>query len=90
MDGPTYQPTSLFSSYVFLLLGLICATILVPGGAKGVDMKSNSPNIYVYAETFGCARTARNRFKVILACSSNLSHSESGKLGSTLANPALT
>ena len=45
----------------------MCATMCVPGGAKGVDEKSNSPKIYAYAERLGLDRAVRSRFNVMLA-----------------------
>jgi hypothetical protein len=45
-------------------LDLTCATTLVPCGAKGVRLKSNFPNNWVAADTFGLIRDVRMRFKV--------------------------
>ena len=90
MEGPTYHPTSPFSSHVRRTVGLICATNFVPGGANGVAAKSNSPYIYVYAESLGFDRADLSKLSVILHCSMSLSHSERGrKLGLTVARPAL-
>ena len=69
--------------------GLTCATTLVPGGAKGVAAKLNSPYILVYAESFGLERADLSKLRVILHYSVSLSHSERGKFGSTHARPAL-
>ena len=61
----------------------------MPGGASGVALKLNSPNMYAYADSRGFDLAALSKFNVIFACSMSLSHSDSGKLGSTLASPAL-
>ena len=45
----------------------MCVTIFVPGGAKGVAKKLNSPKIYVYADIFGLDRDARKRLRVMFA-----------------------
>ena len=63
--------------------------MFVPGGANGVAAKLNSPNIYVYADNNGLVLADLSRFNVILHCSMSLSHSVRGKLGSTIAKPAL-
>ena len=74
---------------MFRLFAFVCATTLVPGGASGVDLKSNSPKTNVCAEMFVLVLEDRNIFRVITACGINLSHSLNGKDGSQDANPAL-
>ena len=69
--------------------GLMNATIFVPGGAKGVAVKLNSPNTYAWADNLGFVLEDRKRFIVIFVCGISLSHSESGKFGSAPANAAL-
>ena len=61
----------------------------MPGGAKGVATKSNSPYIYMYAESLGFERADLSKLSVILHCSMSLYYSERGKVGFTLARPAL-
>ena len=64
-------------------------TVFIPGGARGVAQKSNSPKMCAYAERLGFVRGALKRFKDKIACGSSLFHSVSGKLGSHDAKPAL-
>ena len=65
------------------------ATIFVPGGAKGVAVKLNSPSTYAWADNLGFVLEDRKRFIVMFVCNISLSHSESGKFGSAHANEAL-
>ena len=88
MEGPTYQPTSLFNSHVQRTFSLTCATILVPGGANGIAEKLNSPNIYVYEDNEVLALADLRRFSVMLHCSMSLSHPVRGNSGSKLAKPS--
>ena len=67
MDGLTYHPTLPFNSHVSLSFDAIWVTILMPGGAIGADAKSNYPNMYMYADTFGLLHDAHSIFKVIFA-----------------------
>ena len=62
-----YHPTSPFNSHVALFCGLMCTTTFVPGGAIGVAEKSNSPYIYVYADSFGLARADLKKLMVMFA-----------------------
>ena len=66
MAGPTYQPFSPGRSHVPLVVFARCAIILVPGGAKGVALKLNSPNKNVQLDNLGFVRLDRSKFKVIL------------------------
>ena len=45
IDGPTCHHGSALSSQDPHFSGLVCATAFVPGGAMGVDLKSNSPKM---------------------------------------------
>ena len=78
-----------FRSHELRAVGLMCATTLEPGGASGVDGKSNSPNKNVCAEMFGFVREGRSMLSVRIDCVINRSHSQRGKDGSHVANPAL-
>ena len=59
------------------------------GGASGVRLKSKTPFIWAYADSFGLMRDPRSMFNVISACGNNLSNKCSGKCLSTLHKPAM-
>ena len=84
-----YQPISPFGLHVSRYDGFRCAITFVPGGARGILLKSKFPKRYACADKVGLHLAERNRFNVISACSINLSHCDTGKSGSTVASPAL-
>jgi hypothetical protein len=63
--------------------------IRVPGGAKGVLLKSKCPFNWAYADMRGLIRDFRRRLRVIVACGNSLSQSFSGKFGSTEQSPTM-
>lgn len=71
-----------------LLSGFLWSTIFVPGGVSGVALKSKFPNKDTYADRFGFTLEVQSKFNVIIAWGMSLSHSPTGKLGSTDARPA--
>ena len=62
---------------------------LIPGGVRGVELKSKWPYKDWYVEMFGFERDDRNKFSVSTDCSISLSHSDKMKLGSQVASSAL-
>jgi len=60
------------------------ATILVPGGARGVRLKSKLPNREAWADRDGWMREDRSRLRVSVACGRRRSHSARGNLESTV------
>ena len=60
--------TSLFGAQESRWEGLEWATTFIPGGAIEILSKSNIPNKYAYAESFGLLFVFRRRFMVISAC----------------------
>ena len=72
IDGPIYQPSSPCGSHDEQSVGLFWMTILVPGGANGVRLKSNSPNMCVYYERWGivldCLRNLDLLFPDVIVC----------------------
>ena len=77
-----YLPTVSF-------FGFVWATSFVPGGAIGVALKLNSPNMYAYADNFGFTLEVHNKFNVISPWWIRRSHSLKGKPLSIEAKPAL-
>ena len=61
---------------------------LVPGGARGVALKSKLPFIAAWAERLGFVREERSRLRVRTALGMIRSHSWEGKLGSQEASIA--
>ena len=61
----------------------------IPGGARGVLLKSKGPNKYACADNFGLTLAVRNKFKVSSDWTKSLSHSTIGKLQSQVAKPAI-
>jgi hypothetical protein len=64
------------------------ATILVPGGASGVRLKSKFPKSEACAEREGWMRDDQRRLKVRVACGRRRSHSDSGNFESTVQRMA--
>ena len=50
------------------MVGAMCATTFVPGGASGVAAKLKFPKTYAYAESDVLARADRSKFSVMFAC----------------------
>ena len=61
----------------------------MPGGAKGVLLKSKTPSITVYADSWGCWREARSMFKVMVACGNKQHRRFMGNCESVLHRPAM-
>jgi hypothetical protein len=63
--------------------------IRVPGGAKGVLLKSKCPFNWANPDMRGLIPDFRRRLSVIVACGKTLSHSFRGKVGYTEQIPAI-
>ena len=61
----------------------------VPGGARGVRVKSKVPSSWAYAESLGLRRQARRRLRVSSARGRRRHQFKRGKFGSVLARPAM-
>ena len=61
----------------------------MPGGARGVAWKLNTPKTASCADREGLRLEARREFNVREHCGRSLSHSCIGKLGSTVQSPAI-
>ena len=61
---------------------------IVPGGARGVELKSEFPLMYVWAEILGSVQEYWSILRVITAWGVRRSHYWEGKLGSQEAIPA--
>ena len=62
---------------------------LVPGGARGIELKLNSPNIVAYADKEGLLLEDLIRSSVIISWGIFLSHSLPGHLESHIQRPAI-
>ena len=71
------------------LLDFSWTTILVPGGAIGVALKSKIPCKAAYADKEGLRLADLKRFMVMLHCGISRSHSLAGTLGSHVCMPAM-
>ena len=87
--GPTYHPSIACGAHVPRLSGFLCIRTCVPGGPSGVLLKLKVPCSCAHADNLGLSLDARNRFNVMVAWSSSLSHKCKGKSLSTLHNPAM-
>lgn len=54
-------------------------TILVPSGARGVQLKSNVPLRCSSAESLGFSQNVQSKFSVVMACGKRRSHKCIGK-----------
>eukprot|EP00978_Attheya_sp_CCMP212_P029679 scaffold106180_cov36-Attheya_sp.AAC.1 len=71
------------------VVSFIHTRTFVPGGAKGVRLKSNAPCICAWADNLGLRWDPRIKFKEIRAWGMRRSHKCNGKLGSVLHRPAM-
>ena len=69
--------------------GLSWRTTLVPGGSKGVLLKSKTPSSTVCADSWGCRQEARIMFNVMVACGNKRHHRCMVNCESVLHNPAM-
>ena len=74
ISGPMYQPYSQFGAHNARSFGLLLFTTRVPGGANGVQLKLNSPNMWVYTDRGGSVLDCLIIFMLIFACCNILSH----------------
>ena len=63
-----YQALVPFLFQVSVWSGESYAMALHPRGARGVLLKSNEPNSYVYADIFPFSLDGQRRLRVIMAC----------------------
>ena len=89
MAGPMHQPSFPCGAQLSRVAGSSHVSALVPGGARGVSLKSKSPNESAWADFRGFILDVRSKFSVKVACSSNLCHWEMGKCGSALHSPVI-
>ena len=67
MAGPRYQPSTACGAHDARLVMASYINALVPGGARGVLLKSNAPSSISYADFDGSVRDVLNMFRVISA-----------------------
>ena len=65
MDGPMYHLDSPCGAHDSLLFGLLWITTLVPGGASGVWLQSNYPDMCAYDDMWGLFIDCLIRFRLI-------------------------
>jgi hypothetical protein len=83
-----YQPSKTCGAQLCRLSGLTWIRQRIPGGARGVRLKSYSPCSWAYAESFGSMQEPRKRLRVNSACGRSLSQRCSEKSLSQLQRPA--
>eukprot|EP00957_Ditylum_brightwellii_P205703 15345043-Ditylum_brightwellii.AAC.1 len=88
MAGPMYQALSAWNPHDARLLGLMCISAFVPGGAISVDSKWNSACIATCADNAGMMRHSCNTFSVMFACGIKLHQKLMENSAGTLARPA--
>ena len=88
MAGMMYQMNSPCGSQDARYFGLLIINNLVPCGYSSVCLLSNSLYICAYADRWGWSLDWQSRFRLIVSCCSNLSHSLSWDPASTFNSPA--
>ena len=89
MDGPQYHPST---SCVYHNVGcpvLLCIMTSVPGGERGVLLKSKYLSNAICAESFGFDIAVLKRFNVIWACLRRLHHRCIENIFPTLQGPVM-
>eukprot|EP00957_Ditylum_brightwellii_P109466 8348956-Ditylum_brightwellii.AAC.1 len=61
--GPMYQPSTPCGAHEPCTLNFSCTMTFVPGGANGVQLKSNAPLSCASAESSGFILNGQSRFK---------------------------
>ena len=84
-----YQPSSTFGAHYARSFGMLCITTLLPGGDKGVQLKSNYLKMWVTAKMWGRVLDCLSRFRLIVAWCKSLSHNWIWKSVSTLHSTAI-
>ena len=83
-----YQPSTSWVENEGRLEAASWIKTLVPGGARGVALKSKLPFMAVWAEMIGLVQEERKRLRVRNAWVMRRPHSWDGNLGSQEASPA--
>ena len=83
-----YQPLTAWVENEVRLEAALWSKTLVPGGARGVALKSKLPFMAAWAERLGFVREERSRLRVRTDWGMRRSHSWDVKLGSQEASPA--
>ena len=78
-----------FGSHVERWSFVIWTTVLHPGGASGVLLKSNAPLSCAYTNSLGLIFDGRSKFNVMVAWSMRRHHRCIGKSGGKLESPAM-
>ena len=83
-----YQPSTSYVENEGWLEAASRNKTLVPGGARGVALKSKLPFMAAWAEILGSVREEQSRLKVRTDWGMRRYHYWDGKLGSKEASPA--
>ena len=83
-----YQPLTAWVENVGRLEASSWIKTLVPGGARGMVLKSKLPFMAAWAEKLGFVQEERIRLRLRTAWGMRRSHYWDGKLGSQEASPA--
>ena len=75
-----YHPSWPLGAQLFLIVGLRWTITFVPGGAKGVALKSNKPWSCACADREGFILDGRSRFSVTMAWSNRRHHKWRGNI----------
>ena len=83
-----YQPSTVWVDNEGRLEAILWIKTLVPGGARGMALKSKLSFMAAWAEMIRFVREARSRLRLRTAWGMRRSHSWDGKLGSQEASTA--
>ena len=82
-----YQISSPWGAILHRWLGVMWSITRIPGGARGVNIKSEDRLRHAYSESFGEQREERKRFIVMSAWIFMKSHLVSGNFGFHVDRP---
>eukprot|EP00957_Ditylum_brightwellii_P043806 3321921-Ditylum_brightwellii.AAC.1 len=88
-NWPRYQPSTPCGDQELCLSGSSKISTLVPGGARGVLLKSCMLLRWAWAERRGLDLDVQSKLRVSWACSNSSSHWQMGKAASVEHNPAM-
>ena len=89
MAGTKYHPSTPCGSQDFYFPGLLCITIFLPEGHKGVLLKSKFPSNVTFSESFRFYLSVLNRFRVIWDCLRRRNHRCIGEMFPTPHSPRM-
>ena len=84
-----YRPVTTWGAQVRRTPGASNKRNFVPGGARGVQLKTKAPLSWASANRQGLMKNCQRRFNVSVACGMSLSQRCNGKEGSQMLRPAI-